>query len=302
MIFIVIIITFIFSSIFLFFLLKANLYNEYRLTSNKGNYRSYETSIEENSDLVLFESILISDISFIAILVIISMVITSRIFHDIETEQKKQDNFISNSAHELKTPLAIMKATLESHIIQNENKNCKSVNCGNLIESLLEETDRLINITNSLYLISYNSQKDVANTTDNIELGEFIDNNVDKNDKRIIFKVGDKTYVNIKYELLIIIFSNLLRNSINHTKSYIKIDYGTTDTNKNSKRVWLSIQNDGNKIDIPINTIFDRFTKSDDSKGYGLGLSIVKEILDIYNYTIDVESNDDRTIFKIWFN
>jgi len=92
-----------------------------------------------------------------------------------------------------------------------------------------------------------------------------------------------------------VLISNLIRNAIRHN-----FDNGIINISCNEKRILIS--NSGEPITINQNEMFVRFKKNDSSKdSLGLGLSIVKSILDLYNFKITYSYINSMHVFEISF-
>jgi two-component system phosphate regulon sensor histidine kinase PhoR len=94
------------------------------------------------------------------------------------------------------------------------------------------------------------------------------------------------------------IVQNIVSNAIKFTeKGSVRIDYGP-----DKKGFFIEITDSG--IGIPsekTGDIFKRFYRGEESRGIGLGLSIVKELLDAMGGTITVKSADGKgAAFRIW--
>jgi len=205
----------------------------------------------------------------------------------LEISFRKLKNFNSNVSHELKTPLARMKSEIEVALMS------KDKNCDNLLHSLLEEINYLNDITDKLLFLTKNDLKNCKLTEIDLEelileLFEKYSNkihislHIDENDEYII--KGDKT-------LLKMALSNIIENSIKYKA--LKIDI---ILKKTKNKIILTIKDNG--IGIPkdkLPYIFDEFYRVDEShnkeiKGFGLGLSIVKNILKAHKAKIKVKS------------
>lgn len=210
---------------------------------------------------------------------------------DAYNEQKK---FIENVSHELQTPLAITIGKLE--LISNNSKLDKEV----LIEitSALASLNRMKRLNSSLLLLSkiknkQFSEKEEVNIESVVEevLSDFLEI---INHKRIILKVVKKQDVLIvlmNKDLAYILINNLVKNAIFHNSKEGNIDV-IIESNS------IIISNDGLPVD---NDIFERYVSSSpDSKSSGLGLSIVKSIIEIYKFSISYKYKD-KHIFTIKF-
>ena len=259
------------------------------ITKKDGYYIKVSTFYSTNEDkikIIRTISLLISFIIFLIVL-ILGYKFIDTIVTQIEISFKKLKNFNSNVSHELKTPLAIMKSEIEVALM-NEDKNCDKT-----LHSLLQEINYLNDITEKLLFLTKNDLqncklKEVDLEELILELYEkyakkiHISLHIDEDDEYII--KGDKT-------LLKMALSNIIENSIKYKA--LKIDI---ILKKTKNKIILTIKDNG--IGIPkekLPYIFDEFYRVDEShnkeiKGFGLGLSIVKNILQAHKAKIKVKS------------
>jgi len=214
----------------------------------------------------------------------------------IEEMAEKQKKFTVDAAHELKTPLTAMKTNLEVNL---RDKNLDLKKAKTVLESTINDIDSLTLLTNSLILQSkYQNYKN--GKRDSINLKESAQNVIAKlepiaKEKKIKINVdadeiktqGDENFVR---ELLTI----LVDNAIKFSKKEGKIEISIKAKNNCAQ---ISVKDNGIGIDekdIPY--IFDRFYKADTSRskneapGFGLGLSIAKEIVEAHKGKISVKS------------
>ncbi len=245
----------------------------------------YSTN-DDKIEIIKTISLLISFIIYLIVLMIGYKFIDT-IVQQIEISFKKLKNFNSNVSHEFKTPLARMKSEIEVSLMNKEK------NCDKILHSVLEEINYLNDITDKLLFLTKNDFKNCKFTDIDLEelvleLFEKYSNkihislHIDENDEYII--KGDKT-------LLKMAISNIIENSIKYKA--LKIDIFLKKT---KNKIILSVKDNG--IGIPKNKlpyIFDEFYRVDEShnkhiKGFGLGLSIVKNILKAHHAKIKVKS------------
>lgn len=220
-----------------------------------------------------------------------------------ERLEKMRQEFISNISHELRTPITVMRGSLEAlsnGIIKNEDKVndyykemlAESIFLQTLVNDLLELT-KLQSVDfkiDSAELNFCDVAEDVIRSVRRMAEGKNILINY-ASDVKVLRINGD--YVRLR-QMLIIILDNAIKFSKEGQDIEVKLD--------NSK---ISITNSGNPIpekDIPF--IFNRFFKSSEevnNNGSGLGLSICKEIVDRHKMSISVESNVKYTTFTIRF-
>ncbi len=125
-----------------------------------------------------------------------------------------------------------------------------------------------------------------------------------KNHAELSFKVADNLIIEGYDIRLFQLWSNLIKNaleSIEETESRGQIRIYSLE---NDKEIAIVVENTGKEIDEHIkNKIFEKFfTTKANRNGSGLGLSIVKNVIEEHNARISVESDPEKTAFTIYFN
>jgi PAS domain S-box-containing protein len=218
---------------------------------------------------------------------------------------KMKDNFLSNVSHELRTPITAMKSynqLLYSELLGKLNSDQKEA-----LEVVLESTDHLMSIINNLLELSkYESGKSSLHLT-KFKMADVV-NEVCMEFKQAIHDLnGDYIFEPAKKELILNadriklkrLLINLFGNSIKYrSKSRsLKLILKTQYFSK-QKRKWLRLSLQDNGLGITkknLSHIFDKFYQVDESMtrhagGEGIGLSIVKEIAELHDGKIIVES------------
>jgi len=263
-------------------------------------------SLNEKMSRTFMVSLLIFVVGF-SLLFLVSFILSSYAIKPISVAWEKQKRFIADASHDLKTPLTVILANcniLESHKEERINEEIK------WIESTKEESAKMKGmVENMLDLSKTENLKDKLVLSD-VNISNVVDECSMKMDS-LAFESGTSIDVDTEKDIIINsnvdalskLFSILLDNAIKYAKkeSIIKINLV-----KKKKEVIFSINNQGEKIsekDIP--HLFDRFYRTDESRtesGYGLGLSIAKNIVDALNANIKVESSDEKgTTFTVTF-
>ena len=212
--------------------------------------------------------------------------------------------FFSNISHEFKTPLNIILATMQVINKNIESKNIKATDEENLnkyMNSIRQNCYRLLRLVNNIIDIS---KMDYGYY--DIELGNYnIVSVVEDITMSILEYVNDKgielTFdTEIEEEIIACdpdkierIILNLLSNAIKYTKDGGKIYVNIA---KDDKNIYISVADNG--IGIPeqkLNTIFERYAQIDNKltrrfNGSGIGLSLVKSLVEMHQGQIYVES------------
>ena len=209
----------------------------------------------------------------------------------LEKSAETQKFFIANAAHELRTPLAILKARIAS--LKNEkeiyllNEDLRNIN--RLISQMLDisRMDSIQDIPKTQININEITQKACA------DIGALF---IAQNRELSLEQKDHDQMINGNEDTLFRAILNLLENALKHTPS---------DTN-------VRVIIEGKKIIIrdygkPIPEehkikLFERFEKlpeNTNTKGSGLGLSIVKKAAEIHNGTIAIVSRKDGNDFVL---
>lgn len=234
---------------------------------------------------------------------LVSKRITSWIINPVNDAFKKQKDFIADASHELKTPLAVMMASIDCIDINKKNEK--------YINNIKLESDRMNNLISKLLDLSKAenvSNKEMYNDNDISKIIEkrvlvfeslAFENNVDiELDilKNIIFK-SSKTEID---ELVSILIDNAIKHSYKNSTIKVKLY-------KEKNNIILDVINHGDDIlEEECDKIFERFYRSDksrnrDSNRYGLGLAIAKSIVINHNGQIKAFSKDNVTTFRVIF-
>ena len=218
----------------------------------------------------------------------------------LKVQEEYRREFIGNVAHELKTPLFTVQgyvSTLLDGGVKDKLIRKK------YLERADKGIERLIDIVNDLDMITKletNELKVNIQTFDIIELFQnvfdLLEMKADKKDITLMFNKDHyrSIFVNGDREKINQVVLNLVDNSIKYGR-----DNGTTEVSIESltdKKLLIRITDNGYGIEKKhISRLFERFYRTDSSRsrdigGSGLGLSIVKHIIEAHNEHIYVES------------
>lgn len=210
----------------------------------------------------------------------------------------EQNRFISDASHELRTPIATLKAETEASLME---KTLSSTSIRQLLQSNLEEINRLQTLSNRLLDLT---QIDTSKTTfETISLIDILQSAVVQvqvlaNQKHQSIKLNLKELL-VKghrdqlIEVLVILLDNAIKYSSPESTITLSIK-PISDT-----KVQISVKDQGlgiSSVDLP--HVFERFYRADKSRsqteGFGLGLPIAKEIIQAHQGTLSLESTPQK--------
>ncbi|QQS39137.1 HAMP domain-containing histidine kinase [Candidatus Woesebacteria bacterium] len=223
--------------------------------------------------------------------------LASKTLEPIESTLENQKRFVIDASHELKTPVTAIKTTIE---VTLRNKKLKLVDARSVLLDCLEEADNLHKLITNLLNLARLHDKDTNLKVEKFETSKCITNVVSKFESvATLAEVDIHTHlifgkIEAEKENFEKIITILLDNALKYTGKKGKIDI----TSKiKGKYFVLSLSDTGvgiPKKDIP--HVFDRFYRVDRSRskanidGFGLGLSLAKNIVDNHNGKITVKS------------
>lgn len=213
-----------------------------------------------------------------------------------EDDQKK---FVANISHDFRSPLTSIRGYLDAML----DGTVPPEQHEKYLEIVLNETERLAKLTNSLLTLNSLNTKGMLLDSTDFDINKIIRSTAASFEgtcrkKTIAIELiltGDEMFVHADMGKIQQVLYNLLDNAIkfSHHDSVIKVE---TFLKKN--KLYVSVKDTG--IGIPkddLKLIWNRFYKSDlsrgkDKRGTGLGLSIVKEILNGHGENINVISTE----------
>ena len=268
-------------TIFIAILISNNISKPVEVVSNMANLigdGDYDNKIDYDSNIVEIDMLIKS---------------INNLSAKLEKQENLRKRLTTDISHELRTPLTSIQTHLEAMIDGIWEPDTERLN------SVNEEVIRLTNLVNQLQnLAKFDSEKSKLNLA-KVNVKNLIMNVVYNNQGKALEK-----NINIECDLESIdsyldkdkisqVIVNLLSNAIRYTNNGGKIFISSYKENNN-----LKIQFKDNGIGIPkenIKYIFERFYRVDESRskntgGIGVGLTIVKSIIDLHQGTIEVRS------------
>ncbi|PWT99062.1 MAG: hypothetical protein C5B53_05865 [Candidatus Melainabacteria bacterium] len=204
--------------------------------------------------------------------------------------------FMTDAGHELSTPISIIQANAEAMEVEIP----ESVRENNRLAVITRSTERMANLVKDLMLLSKMESPQIYSNKIPLDFEKLVRGVVEEFQELFKAKsitlstkrVGPATVVG-DAELLKRLVTNLLQNALRYTESSGTVEIGVESLGRNTR---LTVSDTG--VGIPpesLQSIFERFYRVDKSRsrnqgGAGLGLSIVKAIVDAHRGRIDVYS------------
>lgn len=214
----------------------------------------------------------------------------------IQSDYYNLKEFTENVSHEAQTPLSIISSKLEL-LMQDSNYTERQ---NELLLQTYRATQRLYKLNEALILLTRIENKQFIETSE-INLIEAIDEKlevledfIEAKQIKIIKEYNSNITKELNPVLLTILLNNLFINAIKYnleSNGTIKI---TVDDNT------FSIENTSPTDKINRQFIFERFNKTSTSGSLGVGLSLIKKVVDFYNWQITYAHKDSVHKFKIY--
>lgn len=222
----------------------------------------------------------------------------------LEENERERRDFIINAAHELRTPLTNLQGYLEAL------RDGVIAPTPEQFGSLHEEAQRLVRLSRSLDALADNDRSDRVVISKDVDLAQAVRSAFDlarpafeAKDIAVELLLPDRLIARAEPDGLAQVLANLLQNASRYTPAG-----GRTSIRGEARRpqVLISITNTGDGIpprDLP--HVFERFYRVEKSRdaargGAGIGLAIVRQIVEASGGTVGADSSDHSTRF--WFS
>lgn len=287
------------------------VYSTGRTKGFKGIYRYLRTGEADGSVRIIFldcgrllaqfnnvlrRSVLISAIGLIAVFLLI-VLLSARIVRPIALGYEKQKRFISDAGHEIKTPITIIDADTEIlEMDYGENE---------WLMDIRQQASRLAELTNDLIFLSRMEEQEKA-TMIEFPLSDVVNETAASfqalaltrektfalDVEPMLSMVGNEKQIR---QLVSILLDNAMKYSDEHGTINLRL-------RRQGKTIRLTAENTTDGISAEtLENMFERFYRGDPSrntatKGYGIGLSIARAVVEAHRGKIAATSEDGRTL------
>ena len=249
-----------------------------------------------NAYTLLFQSLLIGAFALIAMIILV-FIFSSQAVAPVVESLEKQKRFITDAGHELKTPLAVISANVDVIEIEGGKSEWTSSirNQINRLNSLVKNMLTLSRMDEESMHVVYSdfdisaSIKETASSFQAVAESRNKKYNVEIEDG--IHITGDKNAIN---QLTSLLLDNAMKYSSENGFIHLTLSKG--------KKIVLEVSNSCDKFpDGNLDRLFDRFYRADSSRsretgGFGIGLSVARAIATSHGGNIKAVKDGDRII------
>jgi signal transduction histidine kinase len=268
---------------------------DYRLSSGEQSPESNRRAAEI-ADIGLDRlrnGLLLSYAGLLFIVPAVSYALARRSLRPVEKSFEDQQTFVDNASHELRTPLSVVQGELELALSRPRSATAYQA----AIRTSLEEVHRLTDLIAQLLLMARGSHTKIDQLAETVQFDELVQKSIATMQK---LYAGKKLTFQSRLvpcsvrgisDLLSQCAYNLLDNAAKFSPKGGVIEVTLEQSNNSAT---LTIKDSGQGMDTnQVKQAFRRFWRADNArtvKGFGLGLSLVKQIAELHGGTVSLRS------------
>jgi signal transduction histidine kinase len=222
---------------------------------------------------------------------------------DLDSVEIFRNDFINNFSHEFKTPIVSIRGFAR----QLQSENLTEAERHEYLSIIISESERLVNMSSNVLLLSKLENQQIVSDKSEFYLDEQIRRSIlllEKgwSEKEIELDIDlDEIKINFNEEMLSHVPINLISNAIKFTPDGGNV---SVSLKKGGDYVTVSVSDTGCGMDEnTMKHIFEKFYQGDTShsvNGNGLGLALVKRVIDIIGGEITVDSTpNEGSVFTV---
>ena len=252
--------------------------------------------------MIITVTVAIGMLDFLLLFFIV-VLISKRVIRPIVENSIRQKQFITDAGHELKTPLAIISANTEVlEMMNGENE---------WLTSIKNQTNRLSDLIKNLLVLSKAEEKSQKESFSEVPISDIVSATV-SSFSTLASRAGKRLYAEVQPTLSIWgneksiaeLTNILLDNAVKYAPEGSKIELNLYRKGRQVILETANLLQEGTQVDT--DRLFDRFYRSEKSRsrqtgGYGIGLSIAGAIAKSHKANIEAETDGNKITFTVIF-
>ncbi|WP_117000306.1 sensor histidine kinase [Desertimonas flava] len=219
----------------------------------------------------------------------------------LAASQEQRRRFLADITHELRNPLAILQSEIEAQLDGVRPRTDEQ------LASLLDEAHRLGHLIDDLHTLALSEAGQLVLTVEAVHVGQLVADVVPRH-TAVAARRGVSLSTVVAPDLPKVwidpvrirqVLDNLLANAIRHSPTGTEV--GVTVASSGDAILCRITDAGPGFPECDLETVFDRFTKSADSGGSGLGLSIARDLVVAHGGTIEAHNNRGRCGAEVSF-
>lgn len=251
---------------------------------------------------LLFRVAVVLGIGSLIVFAVVLILVSGRAIKPIVDNYHKQQEFITNAGHELKTPVAVISANTEMEEMLGNNSEWN--------ESTKEQVEKLTKLINRLISMARAGETGEI-TLSKVDFSKLVEDATQ--DFKSVMKQNHYVYqVSIRQGLNVVAEKHSLNEVINilldNARKYcdpngkVRVELSKSALSKNAVLRVSNTYKEGKNEDY--NHFFDRFYREDESHnskkgGFGIGLSMARELVEAFHGRISVSHKGDDIVFTV---
>lgn len=282
---------------------SSGFYDSYRYRVVAEEDSTMLLFVDRSRELVSFRTLAVTSVSMslvglLAVLILV-LIFSKKVFRPVAVSYEKQKQFITDAGHELKTPLTIISANVEVLEMETGEENP-------WLNSIKNQITRLSTLVEQLVTLSKMDEKNTLQESCDFVLGDAVAETTElfrvaAEAKKIQLDIHTEnagTYQGNEQQIRQVV-SLLLENAVKYTpeKGWI-----TVNLVQKGRHYQLTVENTAEELPRGnLDVLFERFYRLDSSRssktgGSGIGLSIVKSIVEAHKGKITARSEDGKAL------
>jgi signal transduction histidine kinase len=218
----------------------------------------------------------------------------------LEASTDRQQRFVADASHELRSPVANIKAAVEVALHHPEKADWPAV-----ARDVLAQDDRMADLVNELLLLARFDEGTAMPQRTPVDIAAIVTGQADRsgpNGPAIAVTAVQPATVLADRGHVERIIGNLVDNAARHATTRVELSVTRT-----GDWVEVRVRDDGPGVpEADRERIFERFVRLEEDRarasgGFGLGLAIVKELVGLYGGTINVGDARPGAVFVVQF-